>query len=304
MALSKSQVADIVAKTSKGENIAALATEFDVSDATIRYHMKRAGVVPEASGVTHDAEHPSDEELGIGEEGDAPATDPLASLLNNPAIAALIDQAVAARLGAMGAPVQGADGRAADLAAITKAFSHMIEVQAMQQPGYIKPLAAEVIERRTAGYVEMTSLLRGAEADGNVPEWIVGDSGFFECTNAIEFAPGMTIRTFLPPVEDFVPNNRIAHEVHAAMLQWIGGHTPGIGEQVEAAMRAANKSAPFVTGNLMRDKPQTVQLVETPVVPQKRKRVAGTVVPERHDISLAERAAGPQGPVFIGDRAA
>lgn len=304
MALSKKQVDDIVARFDhgNGEDIPALAAEFKVAPTSIRYHLKRAGALDAPS----DPERPSDMELGIGED-DAPRMNDLAALLADPSMQKLIDAAVASRLAQMGAPVAVApDSQTDQMRAFTASLAHLIEVQSMQQAGYIKPLAAEEIDRRASAYVEMKALLADLEVKGNAPEYIVGESGFFECTNAIEFQSGQTIRTYLYPVEDFVPRNRAAEQVHELMIVWIGGHTPGIGEQVEAAMRAANQSAPLVTGTLTPDRTRSgrVELVDTPNQPQKRKRVAGTVVAERHDVSLAERAAGPQGPVFIGDRAA
>ena len=306
MSLSKKQISEIISRYDggKGEGTTALGDAFDVAPATIRYHLKNAEVFNPAAG--DDIVVQSDKELGIGEENEADQTAQLAAALANPALAKLIDDAVAARMAQMGASPQSPMGDTGAYAAFTKTLTHLIEVQSMQQAGYIKPLSAEEVDRRAAGFVEMKALLKDFEGRGTPPEWIVGESGFFECTNAMEFQPGATIRTYLPPVEDFIPNNDAARKVQDAMLQWIGGHTPGIGEQVEAAMRAANQAAPLVTGTLseMSGRPRSVELVDTPSKAQPRKRVAGSIVPERHDVSLAERAAGPQGPVFVGDRAA
>jgi hypothetical protein len=305
MALSKKQIADMISRYDggKGEGTSALGDAFDVAPSTVRYHLKAAGVFnPNAD------EQPlsqTDKELGIGEEtaGDQSAAQ-MAALLANPAMQKLIDAAVAARLTQMGAPAPVAGSQTDQMAAFTASLAHLIEVQSMQQAGYIKPLSAAEVDSRAAGLVEMKALLKEFEAKGTPPEWIVGESGFFECTNALEFMPGQTIRTFLPPVEDFIPNNAQAEKVQAAMLQWIGGHTPGIGEQVEAAMRANNQSAPLVTGTLQpHGQPRPVELVASQAKAAPRKRVAGSIVPERHDVSLAERASGPQGPVFVGDRA-
>lgn len=314
MALTKKNVSDIVSAYKgrdgkPGAGISALAAEHEVSPATIRYHLKQAGLLVAAPAAS-EPQWPAfetDKDLGIGEPIEAAPANELEAMLANPVLAKLIDAAVASRLAQMGAPVQSsATSQTEDFKAFTASLAHLIEVNAMQQAGYIKPLSAAEIDSRAAGLIELKSLLKDYEARGTAPEWIVGESGFFECTNALEFMPGQTIRTYLYPVEDFIPKNAEARKVHAAMIQWIGGHTPGIGEQVEAAMRAANQSAPLVTGtlNAMHGRPQPVELVNTPRQEVSRKRVAGSLVPERHDVSLADRAAGPAGPVFIGDRAA
>jgi hypothetical protein len=305
MALSKKHIGEIVTRYDggKGEGTTALGHAYDVAPSTVRYHLKQAGVFnPAADGEPLTQ---SDKDLGIGEETGGEATAQMAALLANPMMQKLIDAAVTARMAQMGAPAAPASDPNA-FAAFTQTLTHLIEVQSMQQAGYIKPLSAEEVDRRAAGFVEMKALLKDFEAKGTAPEWIIGESGFFESTNAIEFMPGQTIRTYLPPVEDFIPNNEPARQVQAAMLEWIGGHTPGIGEQVEAAMRAANQTAPLVTGTLspLDNRPRSVELVAAPNKSVPRKRMAGNVVQERHDVSLAERAAGPQGPVFVGDRAA
>jgi hypothetical protein len=305
MSLSKKQINEIVSRYDggKGESVMALAEAFGADVPAVRLHLKQAGVYnPNAD----EAPLPqTEDDLGIGEEADPNAA--LAALLQNPALQQLIDKAVADRVAKLSVqPASSADTTTDQMKAFTASLAHLIEVNAMQQPGYIKPLPAEEIDRRAAGLVEMRSLLRAYEQDRNPPEWLIGASGFFECTNAIEFQPGQTIRTYLPPVEDFMPKNEPARRVHAAMLHWIGGPTQGIGEQVEAAMREAHNSAPLVTSKLdpSYNRPRPVELVNEPLQAPARKRVAGTIVPERHDVSLAERAAGPQGPVFVGDRAA
>jgi DNA-binding transcriptional ArsR family regulator len=286
--LSKTKITEMVRRYDggNGESTSELAAAFDVKPSSVRYHLKAAGVF----------------KSGTAEK--AGAVD-LSAVLADPSLQKLIDSAVAARLAQMGgAPVP--DSRHDEMKAFTASLAHLIEVQSMQQAGYIKPLPAEEVDRRASALVEMKAVLKDCEVRGDAPEWIVGENGFFECTNAAEFAPGTTIRTYLFPVEDFVPVNDAAKRVQKLMITWIGGHTPGIGEQVEAAMRAANQSAPLVTGDLvpMSSRPKTVEVVDTkPKATGPRRRMAGSIVPERHDVSLAERAAGPQGPVFVGDRA-
>ena len=251
----------------------------------------------------------TDEELGIGVEDEAEAApDPLAALLADPRMAALLDAAVAARIAQMGAvtPAAGLDASAfADLASTLK---HMVEINAIQQPGYMKPLPAEEVDRRTAGKVEMFALLKHYREIGLAPAWIVGEEGFFECNNAEEFKPGAKIRMFMPPPEDFIPDNEAAAKVMAAQMQWLGGPTPDIGETVEAAERAAiAKQGPIVTGSMQPMRARgAVELVEDAPLkaPPSRKRVMGTITPERRDVSVAERLGAPQGPTYIGADAA
>ena len=254
----------------------------------------------------------TDEELGIGIE-DEPARipDPLEALLADPRMSKLLDAAVAARIAqmGMGATPQpasaGLDNGA--LVAFTETIRHLIDTNAQQQPGYIKPLPAEEVDRRAAGRIEMFALLKRYEQMGLAPAWIVGDGGFFECNNAQQFKPGAKIRMYLPPPEDFLPDNEPAAEVHRAQLQWLGGRTPHISETVAdfESSRAAAAHGPLVTGAMQPARPAgPVELVEdAPLKPApSRKRVMGTIAPERRDVSLADRAAGglAQGPTFVG----
>jgi hypothetical protein len=315
MSLKAIQIINIGRQFQAGKSVDDLAAAYGVGSEVIRFHLKQKGLLtdniaaeaapveqPAGPEFTHDDEHPSDADLGVGEEVRAPAMD-LNALMANPEFAKLVDQAVAARL-AQVAPAAASDSRSEEMKGFVASLAHLIEVQAMQQPGYIKPISAEELDRRAGGLVKMKALLKDFEAKGCAPLYLVGEGGFFECTNAQEFQPGDQIKTYLPPSENFIPRNREAEEVYGAMLVWIGGHTPGIGEQVEAAMQAAHGQVPLVTGALNPGQPKSkVELVHAPRVPVGPRRQAGTIVPERHDVSLAERAAGPQGPVFVGDRA-
>lgn len=261
-----------------------------------------------------DAQFPTDEELGIGEPVQATEADWLEMLAANKDIKHLIDAAVNQRLAqmgmaaGMGAAVGAAPASNQAFEAFTATVRHLIDSQAMQQPGYIKPLPAHELDHRLGGKIEMEALLLKYEAAGTAPLWTVGENGFFECTNALEFAEGDKIRTFLPPAEDFIPENEQARKVHAAMMTWLGGRTPGIGEQVEAAMIAA-KQPPLIS-SVMQAPRQTgpVELVERPSVVEpniasRKRRSMGTVVPERREVSMAERMSGPSGPVFGGAEA-
>jgi len=257
-----------------------------------------------------DPDRPTDEELGIGEEDDATGADPLAALLADPRVAALIEKAVEARLGQMAetaaaAPPQANGGPSNDaFEMLAKTLGRLIEVNQAQQPGYIKPLPMEEVERRMQGKVDMDALLVKYEQMGLAPLYTVGESGFFECSNAAEFPPGMQIRTYLPPVEDFIPENEPAHAIMEAHSRWLGVPTAHIGEQVEAFMKEmkAAQQVPLVSSSpTPMGRPSKVEVVKPPPESAPRtRRVMGTVTPERHNIGLAERAAGPVGPVHVG----
>jgi hypothetical protein len=173
----------------------------------------------------------------------------------------------------------------------------MIEVSQAQQPGYIKPLPAHEVDRRSNAYVEMKALLKRYEQEGNAPLYTLGEGGMFECTNAVEYRPFSKIRTFLPPPEDAIPENEAAKRVHEQMIIWIGGHTPDIGDQIEKAMREAHQ-APLVSSSIAPTAPRgPITLVEDAPTPDKAsmrpRRQAGTLVTERHGMSHGE-AMGPQ----------
>ena len=84
----------------RGEDIGALAVAFEVDEATVIGHLKKARVYVEPAGQL------SDDDLGIGEDDDLPAAassgDPLAELLKRPELQALIEAAVAQRMASMG----------------------------------------------------------------------------------------------------------------------------------------------------------------------------------------------------------
>jgi hypothetical protein len=289
MALTDKDVNSIASRFKDGEGIGALALAFEVSPAAVRYHLKKKGLIGESEP---EETRETDSDLGIGEEDAANSSAALAALMANPALQKLIDAAVAARVAQL-VPSSAPAGNSDAFNAFTQTLTHLIEVQSMQQAGYIKPLSAEEVDRRAAGYVEMKALLAKYEAENTPPLYLLGDGGFFECANAVTYEAGQQIRTYIPPAENFLPKNAQAEKVHAAMLQWIGGTTPDIGEQVESAM-IASKQAPLVTGALNgMPKRGPVEVVDAPVQDVRRKRVAGTLVQERHGIDAAGRAMGP-----------
>lgn len=289
MALSKDQIDEMLARRKAGETRKVLADAFDVSEATVKYHEDK--VAKSAS----DPEAPSDADLGIGEEDEVETVDHLAAMFNDPRFAKHLDALVAARVAQMGVVPAVSSTQSEDFKAFTASLAHLIEVNAMQQPGYVKPVPAEEVDRRAAGYVEMKALLKDYEAKGDAPLYLLGDF-FFECTNALSFEAGQQIRTYLPPAEHFIPKNEPAEKVYAAMIQWIGGKTPDIGDLVEAAER--DSRIPLVTGalNPLRAK-GLVEAVDAPVKPMVRNRVLGTIAPERHGaVSMNQ----PTGPTFVG----
>ncbi len=100
---------------------------------------------PMPENLDDDGQSVTDAEPGIGQEN-APATNPanpVAALLASPQFAALIEAAVDARLAQMGKPSSGTE-----MAQLTKALERMVNNNVSQQPGYIKPLPGEEIERR------------------------------------------------------------------------------------------------------------------------------------------------------------
>jgi hypothetical protein len=112
----------------------------------------------------------------------------------------------------------------------------------------------------------------------------------------------MQLRTYLPPVEDFIPENEAAINVMDAHRRWLGVATPHIGEQVEAFMREQKNAPPLVSSAATpMGGPSKVEIVKPPPEAGPRtRRVMGTITPERHNIGLAERAAGPVGPTHVG----
>lgn len=246
----------------------------------------------------------SDEDLGIGEEIEQPV-DALAALMANPALSALIDAAVTARVAQLGlasvASPAAAPASSEAFTAFTETLKHLIDSQSQQQAGYIKPLPTDELNRRAEGKIEMFALLQDYEARGLAPMWTVGESGFVECTNMDEFNQGDRLRTFLPPVEDFIPENEPAEKVHAAMMRWLGVKTPEIGEQVKQAQMAA-KLPPLITGAMQGErKGGPVELVQaaTPAASAgPKRRTMGTIVPERRDVTPGARHGELVGPAF------
>lgn len=234
--------------------IEALAANYDASEAAVRYQLKKHGLVGEKA---EDDKQPTDAELGIGEDDGADAesgeTDAFVKMMDDPRFKAAIDTVVAARMVELSkgaaAQVSGGDTSVLVVSALRElstSFERSLQIQAEQQPGYIKPLPREEVERRAAGYVEMTALLKDFERRGTPPAYIIqgdthGDVFVGPSPNGpTMYQPGMEIECYLPPAERFEPINDEARKVYAAMLQWIGGRTPDIGDMIVAAHAEAN----------------------------------------------------------------
>lgn len=252
----------------------------------------------------------SDDDLGIE------SVEALDAILSDPRLQALVERAVQTRVAEMAsAQMVAPNTETAGYMALIKAVEHMLEVQSIQIPGYIKPLTAEEMDRREAGRVEMWRLLAYYRERANpafegcpyTPRYVLRDQFYGPSPNGeVMYEAGQEIRCFLPPAEHFLAQNEPAAAVYAAMITWIGGETPDIAEQVAAAL-AARKTAqvPLVgTGPLFADSPVAPVGevgVRHNVAP---KRQMGTLVEERSapSIGMAQRggAPAPAGPVFVG----
>lgn len=315
MSISETQIAQIVQRYDggRGESVPALAKSFDATTAQVRYHLKKEGVYGAEAQVPFktDGTAPgdADDDLGIGlddaegasgnADGAFDATVALNAMMANPAFSKLIDQAVAARLAQMApaavAPVPG-DG----YGMLVKSIERMLDAQAVQIPGYIKPLTADQLEDRANGLIEMRVAIADAQARGDAPRYILGDKLY---AGDILYDEGMEIRTYLPPAEHFRAVNKAAATIYSAMMQWIGGPTLGIEDQLAAAI-AKTHEPPMVTGNGTQGVSSPVELVEIAHRHEvKPKRVAGTLTPETHGVSMPQQPGitqQPTGPIFIG----
>lgn len=296
MPLSEAESGEISALYTSGQEIAELATAYEVSETTIRNHLKKQNV--ELRGV-RTAE--SDEDLGIGELERAAAPAPsLDTILNSPAFAAAVEAAVRLRLAESDAQPAPAKSEAGEFGKMLDTIGRMLEVQQIQIPGYIKPLSADEMDRRAGGLVEMHALLEQARIKNDPPRYILGDKFY---AGDILYDEGFEIRTYLPPAEHFRPENDSGRKVYAAMMTWIGGPTPEIGEQIAQAM-AASKEAPLITGAPAAAASSPVEIVggaeRHDVAP---KRVLGNSQPEVRGVSMPIQPGvtqQPAGPVFVG----
>jgi hypothetical protein len=246
-------------------------------------------------------------------EGADERADPLAALMADPAmaarLAALIDVAVQARLGSAGQT----SNTTSEMGELAKTFGKMLEIQAMQMPGYYKPLPQEEVEKRLAGKVEFFALLERFKAAGTPPRYYVGPGKFY--AGAVQHEDGMPIDTYLPPPEDFLPcyegpggqaAGERAEQVMRAQMQWLGGPSPDIATRVsEAEAEAHARAIPLVGNEPPGPKPSPVQLVPGVKVREANVRPAfaamgETVVPGMGAATLAQgRGAPARGPAFV-----
>ena len=292
----------------RGEDIGALAVAFEVDEATVIGHLKKARVYVEPAGQL------SDDDLGIGEDDDLPAAassgDPLAELLKRPELQALIEAAVAQRMANMGVSAEPAavpQTPQEGLQAVVKSIERIVEAQAQQIPGYQRPLSAEELEARAAAYVEMKSLIAHSRQRNEYPHYVIGPQGLFDSAECQRYDEGQEIRTFIEPVEDFIPMNEPARQIHAAFIRHIGGPTPEIGAQIAAAMLAAKGKDVPIVGESGRNLsgPKSIELIQSAQRPTNpRKRMLGTITPEAVPTNGLPSQPGitpaPAGPVFVG----
>jgi hypothetical protein len=185
----------------------------------------------------------TDDQLGIDE--DAAPDDPVAALMDNPALARLLDAAVERRLAQLGQPALVAAGTDPGLAQMVASLERLVGLSASQQPGYSRPLPAAEIDRRQAGWEAMQEALDECKAVNRYPKYRLVSESLF--AGEIEYKPGHEIETLLIPNEFMVPQNDEARRVHSAFMQWIGGPQKSIGERVfEAEAERHNRPIPEV----------------------------------------------------------
>lgn len=299
MALSEKQVQEIVKFYEDGNDVNAIADTYKITAAAVRYQLKKEGTYK-----TDAADAPqSNADLGI-EEDVAPTVD-LDALMKNPALAALIERAVNARVSQLTAAPASAPVANGDTTAVVKAIEHLLEVQSQQMPGYIKPLSAEEVDRRSAALIEMKALIQDCKRRGDAPHYILGPQGLFDSTAVVHYGAGSEIRTYLEPVEDFVPMNDSARRIHEALIRSLGGHTPEIGTQIAEAMLAAKATTvPLVGAPATGSSDNRVEVIANAKLHDvSPKRVMGTSVPEMHGTSMPVQPGitqQPVGPSFVG----
>jgi hypothetical protein len=263
----------------------------------------------------------ADEALGIGVDDEAaPSSDiggvDMAKLMAHPAFAAAIESIVEARLKqAAPAPAStGSTGSEAAFNAFLSKFDHMLEVQAEQRPGYIKPLSADEVDARARGKRDMFALLKQFKAEGVWPHYLLLGSeneqaGAFygpSPNGPMIYQAGQEIKTRLPPAETFQPLNEPAVRVFEAYKRWVGEVIP-VDELIAQAAAAARgqSNAPEVEHETRTLDPE-VMVVDVPKREVGPKRVLGTITPELRGKPMPGQpnvVAQPTGPIFVGENA-
>lgn len=324
MALSEKHIDEIVAlyDEGNGDSITDIAQSYpNATPAMIKFHLRarnvlvadgrtkaaRAEAKPEA---VDDLVGEDDAALGIGEPEDGDDAD-LDTLMANPKLAAMIEAAVAKRLQDAGVsrPALPQSGSEAAFDAFLSKFDHMLEVQAEQRPGYIKPLSADEIDSRRKGRVDMFALLRDYKLRNVWPQYLLGDEAnpFYgpSPNGDILYDAGQEIYTRLPPAEGFKPMNDEAVAVCEAYRRWVGDPIPVEELIAQAAATARGGSpSPEIAAVDVRTPDPEVRLVEGKTRDVSPKRVLGTTAPELRGRPMPKQpgiAGQPVGPTFVSD---
>ena len=299
-----------------GDSIPDIAQALNMTQASVKYHLKAQGVykAPNVTPRLH-VETPNveddntDADLGIGEAEAPLASVDMQALLNHPDLAKVIDAMVNQRLAALAPqPATTSEQRAFD--AFLAKFDHMLEVQAEQRPGYIKPLSADEIDARRQGKEDMFLLLAQYKAANVWPEYLLTDESnpyYGPSPNGdILYEAGQTIASRRPPGEGWAPMNEPAMKVYEAYKRWVGEVVP-IDELVAQAAAIARGQSTTAIAELptqTRIEDPDVRLVSSEKVDVAPKRVMGTLAPELRGKPMPRQpgvAAQPTGPVFVSD---
>lgn len=321
--MSNDQIASIVAlyRDDATATLEQVAEASEITVATVRKHVEAAGIViREDAGAGYLS--PSDEELGIGIEEAAPIN--MAAITRTPEFRDAVAQAVAEALRQVSAkpaiPSAPEGANSSEWLAFMQQMERLTESVNIQKPGYQKPLTPDELESRRAGEAEFFRLLREvrlaiadhgkqkAVALGLIPEYIVGENGFYGSTASGEtlFLGGQRIYLTAPPPEDFLPMNESAAGIMRAQMQWLGEPTPSIEELVaQAMMRARGSDSLHIIGNEEPVHRDDASLVDPSgdIIDIGPKRTLGTSVPElvvqQHGPLSPGAATAPKGPVFV-----
>lgn len=187
---------------------------------------------------------PSDAELGIGEETEAPdqsANARIAAAMSDTVIAAAIEEHIRNEVErrANGNPA-GPDFLAAMKALgeqIASSINRSTSATIEQMPGHVKPLPVEEVEARAAAFVEMKAILtdisrqywafqdagQGHKAEALAPKYLLEEDSFLPAAvgHAMSQA-GATIRWFGPPGVHMRPQNELATKISELAWRSIG----------------------------------------------------------------------------------
>lgn len=289
--------------------LASVAEAAGLRPETVRRYVEAAGVpVRDDAGA-------SDEDLGIGMDMDSITQ----SAAFQDAVAEAVAKALAQRNIKPADTGQHEGPGSPEWLKFVEHMERLTESVNVQKPGYQKPLSPDELESRREGEKEFFALLRNVRLDiadhgkdkavslGLVPEYIVGEQGFYGSTASGEilFLPGQRIYLSAPPPEDFLPMNNSAAAIMRAQMQWLGEPTPAIEELVaQAMMRARGSESLSIVGDATPQHRDDATLIDAEAVNIGPKRTMGTSVPEltvtSHGPLSPGSTTGPKGPVFVG----